>query len=511
MPPAPPKSSMSPGELAICEDFLDSHREYAIDLLSNIKKIYQWHKPNSCPETRDGRTCMFCEFCSTDGLMGATARALVSYDDAGKHLKAVRASLGKSVPSRGTSSYYSSPSLDISSRAGEPSRETLFRNGLAKTVFLSIVTTGDTLRSQHATWQARLQSEVATSSLSAEGLQHTNTVPGEVLLPTYSGPKVVGPETNPKISAVATGSVPKTTPSSSMFVVFRRCLSSDCPCEANKASAASNTNLRVACGSQVTSKVPLTSSDSKKTRTSKVTAKSETATRGGGNRAARSTTTNLERRSRKTNDTSDALAKGKTNAQTQNPSMCHDLNSPDTRTLDAQRTEEVILAGHAPSSPTLATALCTQETESSSSSPELIVDPRIFLFGAQIVRSDDARRALMEWCRSRRADLQLDPREGRGTGLEAALTRESTLEGRRGYPSALARDLETVKPGRSESPCMASQVGEADTKDLSHGDEVTTQELRFNSEQEELKGRWLMARQKRCKGRKRRPSGLELY
>ena len=58
---------------------------------------------------------------------------------------------------------------------------------------------------------------------------------------------------------------------------------------------------------------------------------------------------------------------------------------------------------------------------------------------------------------------------------------------------------------------MASQVGEADTKDLSHGDEVTTQELRFNSEQEELKGRWLMARQKRCKGRKRRPSGLELY
>jgi hypothetical protein len=59
---------------------------------------------------------------------------------------------------------------------------------------------------------------------------------------------------------------------------------------------------------------------------------------------------------------------------------------------------------------------------------------------------------------------------------------------------------------------MADQVGEADTKSLSRGeDELMTQELRFSSEQEELKRRWLMARQKRCKGRKRRPSGLDLY
>jgi len=94
---------MSPGELATCEDFLDSHREYAIDLLSSIESTCQWHKTDSCPETRAGLTCMLCELCRADGLMGATLQALASYDDAEKRIKAVRASLGKNALNRGTS------------------------------------------------------------------------------------------------------------------------------------------------------------------------------------------------------------------------------------------------------------------------------------------------------------------------------------------------------------------------------------------------------------------------
>ena len=155
-------------------------------------------------------------------------------------------------------------------------------------------------------------------------------------------------------------------------------------------------------------------------------------------------------------------------------------------------------------SPTSESASCTQETESSPECGAEIVDPRVFRLGAQITQSDDARLALMAWYKACRADLQLDPREEHRTGLEASLTHDSTVKG---YPSALARDLETVGPGKSS--CMAGQVGaQAASKDLSHGDEMTAQELRFSSEQEDLKGRWLMARQKRCKDRKRRPSGL---
>lgn len=94
---------MSLGELITCEDFLDGHREYAVDLLSNIEKIQQWHGTDRCPETREGWTCTLCELCGADGLMGATKKALASYEDAENHLKAVRASLGKRAPSRGTS------------------------------------------------------------------------------------------------------------------------------------------------------------------------------------------------------------------------------------------------------------------------------------------------------------------------------------------------------------------------------------------------------------------------
>lgn len=101
MPKATPKSSMSPGELATCEDFLDGNREFAIDLLSSVESICQWHTTDDCPETCAGRTCTLCELCSADGLMGATQKALASYDDAEKHIKAVRASLGKNALPRG--------------------------------------------------------------------------------------------------------------------------------------------------------------------------------------------------------------------------------------------------------------------------------------------------------------------------------------------------------------------------------------------------------------------------
>lgn len=98
----PSKSSMSLGELAICKKFLDSHREYAIGLFSNVDKIRQWHATD-CPETREGRSCLVCELCNDDGLLGAAKKALVSLDDAEKLLQQVRASLGKSVPGRGAS------------------------------------------------------------------------------------------------------------------------------------------------------------------------------------------------------------------------------------------------------------------------------------------------------------------------------------------------------------------------------------------------------------------------
>ncbi|KAI9569986.1 hypothetical protein HD554DRAFT_2037684 [Boletus coccyginus] len=468
MPKATPKSSMSPGELATCEDFLDGNREFAIDLLSSVESICQWHTADDCPETRAGRTCTLCELCSADGLMGATQMALASYDDAEKHIKAVLSPLS----------------------VGEPGRETLFRNNLAKAVFFSIITAGNTLRAQHATWEVRLQTEVATS-LSLSGGQHTtNTGPGNVLLPSYSGPTVVAPESNPKLTTVSTSSVAETTPSSNMFLVFRRCLSSDCPCEANRASS------RGACGSQVTSKVPPSSLGSKKTRSSKVTAKSGAATQVRDNQTTQTTTTSLEeRRPCKTSSATDALAKANTSARTQKPSTYHDLDGPDKRAPGAPRPEEAV-----PPNP-------TSKTESSPSAPEcgtLIVDPRVFRLRAQIARSDDTRRALMEWCRAWTTALQLDPRERYGTGPEASLTHESTRNGTRERPSALASSLETVEPGKSLS--LVRQVGEATAESLSHDDDGAVTQ----GEQEELKGRWLMARQKRGRARKRRPSGPDI-
>lgn len=332
---------------------------------------------------------------------------------------------------------------------------------------------GDSLRSQHATWQTRLQSEVASGS------QHINTGPGNldknngvILLPTYSGPRFVSPEVDPKLTVVSTGSLPETTSSSSMFVVFRRCLSSDCPCEANRANAASNANLRGACGSQGTSKVrPSRASplDSKKTRMPKVT---------------QSTTTN-PRRSRKTSDTSDTLTPART----------------DTRALDIQVLQGMMLGEHESSSSMSDTAWLTQEIGPPSPSPEcdaLIVDPRVFRLCAQIVRSDDACRALIEWCRAWMADLQLDPWERHGTGSIHDLTARSTHE----YLSALTLGFETVEPRKSQ--CVTGQVGDVATE--GGEDKTTAQEIQFDSEQEELRGRWLAARQKRCKDRKIRPA-----
>lgn len=500
MPLASPKSSMSPGELTICEDFLGDHREYAIDLLSNIESVCQWHRTDSCSETRTGRTCTLCDLCSADGLMGTTQKALASYDDAEKSLKTVRTSLGKRASSHGTflpnilGRRYST----FLSRAGAPARETLFTNSLAKSVFFSIITAGDTLRSQHATWQARLQSDVATSSLLAQSPQFTITGlgnmnlnqnrNGDVFLPTYLGPKVVCPKTNPKLNVVSTAPVTETT-NSSMFVVVRRCLSSDCPCELNKENVAPKAKLNGASGSRVTSKVP----PSRKTCPSKTTAQSEATTRGGTD-FTRSTTMKVERPSRTSTDSSDALAKPKISTH-------HDPNSPDTRASNAARQNDAVPEAHTPSNPTSETTLSTQETESCSSAPEcgaLIVDPRVFRLRTQIVQANDARRALMEWCRASRADLQLETWEGHRIGPKALLTYGSAIKGTRGYPFGLVHGLETVDPEKS-----TSQLGDARTKDLSHGDDEMALEPRCNA-QEELRGRWLIARQERSKDRKRR-------
>ncbi|KAF8548102.1 hypothetical protein OG21DRAFT_806703 [Imleria badia] len=493
MPPTS-ASSMSLGELATCEDFLVDQRAYATGLLGDIENISQWHRTDSCPETRKGRTCALCALCSADGLMGTAKMALASYDDAEKCLKTVRASLGKSASSHAS---------------GAPGRETLFQNSLAKSVFFSIIMAGDTLRSQHAAWQARLQSEVVAAPLFAHSPQHITRGPGasdqnsngDLPPPTYPGAKVVRPESDPNLTAMSTSLALETTSSSSMFIVLQRCLSSDCPCDLNKENVAAQAKWKDVCGSQVASKVPPSRRDSKKTRPSKATAKSEATTRGGGTGMPLSTTTNLERPSRKTSDLSNTLAKPKSNAQTQKPSTHRDPNSADTRASDAPRQNDAVPEEQAQSSPTSDAASSTQETKSCSSSPEcdtLIVDPRIFRLRAQIVRADDARRVLMEWCRASRADLQLGPLEKRGLGPDPSLT---TIRGTRRYPSALAH---TLDPGKS--PCTTGQPGDDATKGRSYGDDETmVQEPRCNA-QEELRGRWLTARQKRCTNRKRRSS-----
>lgn len=488
MPPVSSKPSISLGELAICEDILDGHREYAINLLSNLEHIRKWHKPDGCSETHEVRTCTLCELCSPRGLMGTTTMALAAYDDVEKQLTAVRVSLGKSIRSSSTSA--ATCLADRNSRyllrAGAPSRETLFKNSLAKVVFLSIVTAGDTLRSQHTTWQARLHSEISSSLSFAESPEHADAGLDELdknrlgvaLLPTFSAPKVVRPEANSILGAASTGSLPTSTSSSSLFVVVRRCLFSDCPCEANGASAATNTKSRGGSVSQVAAKVPpLSHTDPNRKRRCKATAKSEAIS----NHTTRSTTTNLERRPRKTSDALDVLAK--TNIQTQKPSMYHDLNRPDARVPETPRPEDAVFKENVPSSP-------PSETESSLSSTERgmsIVDPRVFDLRAQIARSDDACRALMEWCRSCMADLHLGPVEAHKTGPDSET---------RGYCP-----LETNKPGK----LPATSPVEMPTS----GDDVTmVQALRF-SEQEELEARWLTARQVRCKDRdKRRPSGV---
>ena len=70
-------------------------------------------------------------------------------------------------------------------------------------------------------------------------------------------------------------------------------------------------------------------------------------------------------------------------------------------------------------------------------------------------------------------------------------------------PSALASSLERVEPGKSLS--LVRQVGEAAAaQSMSRDDDGAVAQ----GEQEELKRQWLMARQKRCRDRKRRPSEL---
>ncbi|KAF8452085.1 hypothetical protein L210DRAFT_3626410 [Boletus edulis BED1] len=147
---------MSLGELAICEDFLDSHQEYAIDLLLSVKKLW----------------------------VTGTERIAV--------LKRVKA---------GSVRYFGKGST---------------------------VTAGDSLRSQHAAWRARLAVMFSSSAQTPQQTKKLGRTASNLL-----GSEGRRPESN----LSSPGSVSESTPSSTMFVVFTRCLSSDCPCEANKADA----------------------------------------------------------------------------------------------------------------------------------------------------------------------------------------------------------------------------------------------------------------------------------
>ena len=447
---------MSLGELAVCEDFLDGQREYAIDLLSNLKSISQSHGTKSCSRPRKGRACPLCELCSSDGLMGATKTTLAAYDNVEKHLKTVRGALGKRVSADGTSA--SHVRSQAYSRAVAPGRETLFKNSLAKSVFVTIVTTGDTLRLQHAAWQARLQNELATSSLIGDVDKSTLE---DILFPIDSGLRVVDPGTSPKVPAVDSGAVPETSSSgSSMFVIFGRCLSADCPCELNK----NYTKLRGSSGLQVASEVPESLMNFNKTHTS--------------------VNPNIGQRTGRASDASD------TKTQTDVQTRAHNPNNPEARSSSRLTPD---------------TASYTQDASPTSSMERhvSIVNPRIFRLRAQVRQSDEARRMLMAWCHACLANLWLDLRQGYGTapGPEAPLTNASTIKGTHGHPFALEGSHKTVGVGML--PCATGQSGEAND---SCDDETTARGPRFD-EQKDFEERWLTARQKRCRDLKRRQRG----
>ncbi|KAG9308183.1 hypothetical protein JVU11DRAFT_12297 [Chiua virens] len=326
---APPKSTMSLRELVACENLLEGHQEYAIDLLSSLEDIRECHPTDTCSKIRQGRSCTLCEIGSATGLAGAASKALKSYRDVGNHLNIARASLGRRV-----------------ALPGSLRQETLFKSELAKTIFLCVAAVGDDLRSQHVEWQARLQSDIETASLSGGSSKDIKGV-----LSTYSGPKVVDPESQSRRTTVPTRSVQGTSSTrDSMFLVFRRCLSSDCPCGANATGV---------LGSQHTANVPGRPSDPKKTRVSKERTMSGATTRG-------------------TSILSDSLVNART----------------DVETLGDTPGEQNA------SNPTSDTTALTPNTIEPTSSVSMIVDRRVYRFREQIARSDEACRVLMDWCRA---------------------------------------------------------------------------------------------------------------
>lgn len=334
---------------------------------------------------------------------------------------------------------------------GSASPRTLFTSPLAKTAFFAIITVGEALRSQHATWSVRLQSVVAT--LSTTSPRHVNVGSGKnnkenAPPPIHVDPTIIGSEVNPKLSALVPGFAP--TSNTSMFLVFRRCLASDCDCDAS--------------GSHATLQVLAPPLGSKKTAKSKAT---------------RSLATNPPDRPKKASDT---LPQPSPDAQA----------GPAIRVFDTPSLQGVMPGGHEPPGPAWDAALPMQETETFSPSPkckESIVDPRIFRFRAELMRSNVARRALMDWCRAWATELRLDPQEKHRTGA----TNKSITRGTHECSSAKSLDPEKVKLQRSRR--TTGKVEEATTKEPFRSDETTAQEIQFDS-QEELKERWLTAQRK---------------
>ncbi|KAG9308621.1 hypothetical protein JVU11DRAFT_11729 [Chiua virens] len=437
MPGAPPKSTMSLRELVACEDLLEGHQEYAIDLLSSLEDIRECHPTDTCSKICQGRSCTLCDIGSATGLAGAANKALKSYLDAGNHLNIARASLGRRV-----------------ALPGRVHRvETLFKSELAKTIFLCVATVGDDLRSQHVAWQARLRSDIETASLSGGSSKDISKAKG--VLSTYSGPKVVDPESQSRRTTVPTRSVQGTSSTrDSMFLVFRRCLSSDCPCGANATGV---------WESQHTANVPGRPSDPKKMRVSKERTMSGATTRG-------------------TSILSDSLVNPRTDAETLS-------DTPGEQNA---------------SNPTSDTTALTPNTIEPTSSVSMIVDPRVYRFREQIARSDEARRVLMDWCRAWTTDLlcPLEATLGTGTEPEATSSAQASTVGT-DCTLTLAPDVEPVDSDRSLSIIATSSSREVTTQGRSGDDDETIayeMTIWFSSKQEELKEKWLMARQ-RCRKR----------
>ncbi|KAG9308626.1 hypothetical protein JVU11DRAFT_11734 [Chiua virens] len=345
---------------------------------------------------------------SATGLAGAANKALKSYRGAGNHLNIARASLGRRV-----------------ALPGSPRQEALFKSELAKTIFLCVATVGDDLRSQHAAWQARLQSDIETASLSGGSSKDIS-----------------------KIKGIDSGDLVDSGFHVSRFQAML----------IKRLSLWGERDRRF--GIPTHGKRPWPALGSK-----------ENARAQGGQRNART---------------------------------------------DAETLDDIYTPGEQnTSNPTSDTTALTPDTIGPFSSVSTIVDPRVYRFREQIARSDEARRVLMDWCRAWTTDFLCPLEATLGAGIESEATspaQASTV----GTDCALTLvpDVEPVDSDRSLSIVATSSSREVTTQGRSGDDDETIayeMAIWISSKQEELKEKWLMARQ-RCRSvnRKERPVEINL-